>query len=334
MNRWTAVFIAALSIFAALNLSPARAAAKPDLVVYYCVAEKEAEVFIKKFEKKKNIKIQGREIKTGLLAQTLKKEGKDTPASVVFGGSLPAYISAKSQGLFQKYKSPVAKSFDKKFKDKDGMWTGIYVGIIAFATDKFSGLTPPQSWADLLKPEYKGKIGMPDPTYSGTGYTTIATIVQIMGEDKAFKYFKKLKSQVDVFTKSGSEPGKLVGKKQLDVGISFMHDILKVQEKSKNIEISFPKEGTGLEIGGIAIPKHAPNVKLAREFVDFLLSPEAQNMYGEGAIPPRYPTHPKAKNPGTKLVKKKITLFDFDFDWAGKHEQRLKARWKKEIIGK
>ena len=77
----------------------------------------------------------------------------------------------------------------------------------------------PKTYDDLLKSEYKDLIAMPDPKTSGTGYAFYLNVVNIMGEDKAIEYFKKLKNNLREFTTSGSGPTNLL--KQGEVAIAL-----------------------------------------------------------------------------------------------------------------
>ena len=87
---------------------------------------------------------------------------------------------------------------------------GIYSGPLGFGfnTELLAKKKAqvPKSWADLLKPEYKGEIQMANPASSGTAYTMIATLVQMMGEDKAFDYLKTLHKNISTYTRSGTAP--------------------------------------------------------------------------------------------------------------------------------
>ena len=62
------------------------------------------------------------------------------------------------------------------------------------------------------------------------------------------------------FTKSGSAPAKFVGQGEAAVGIVFSHDIVAEMEKGSPVELTFPAEGTGYEIGGMGIIKGAKNL--------------------------------------------------------------------------
>ena len=71
---------------------------------------------------------------------------------------------------------------------------GIYSGPLGFGCNTEllakKKMDVPKSWADLLKREYKGEIQVANPASSGTAYTMVATLVQLMGEDKAFDYLR------------------------------------------------------------------------------------------------------------------------------------------------
>ncbi|MFH1537779.1 MAG: ABC transporter substrate-binding protein [bacterium] len=328
----SAFALVACVLFGALRIS---AAPPPDMTVYYGIEEEEAEVIIKAFEKESGARVEGVQVKTGIMVEKLEKEKESPVASVLFGGSLPAYLTAKSKGLLEAYRPPGTKKFDRKFFDKDGMWTGIYVGIIGFCTNENLGVKPPKSWKDLLNPEYKSRIVLSSPLTSGTAYTYIATLVQIMGEDETFDYLMRLDLQVMTYTRSGSEPCKMVNRGAAAVGLSFAHDIISIDPKGRNTTITFPREGTGIEIGGSAIVKGAPNPELARKFIDFLADKKIQGLYGKGILSPRFPTNPDVPPPSAAFVKSgELKLIQFDFQWSGKNEERLKKKWDKLIGSK
>ena len=83
------------------------------------------------------------------------------------------------------------QALDSKYRT-----VGVYLGPLGFGynTELLAKkkIKPPTSWADLLKPEYKGAIQMANAASSGTSYTVIAMLAQLLGEDKAFEYMKQL----------------------------------------------------------------------------------------------------------------------------------------------
>src|SRR3989344_2363604 len=108
--------------------------------------------------------------------------------TIWFGGTGDPHLQAAEQGLTLEYKSPQLPQLypwaQKQAADSKYRTVGVYLGPLGFGYNKEllakRKLNPPQSWADLLKPEFKGEVQMANPASSGTAYTMIATLVQIM----------------------------------------------------------------------------------------------------------------------------------------------------------
>ena len=169
---------------------------------------------------------------------------KDNPKTDVwFGGTGDPHLQAAEQGLTLEYKSPSLPQlypWAQQQAEQSGFKTvGIYSGPLGFGynTELLAKkkLPVPRSWADLLKPEYKGDIQVANPASSGTAYTMIATLVQLMGEDKAFDYLKALHKNVGQYTRSGTGPIKAVARGETAVSISFVHDA--PQEKMQGFPV-------------------------------------------------------------------------------------------------
>src|SRR5439155_207641 len=105
---------------------------------------------------------------------------------------------------------------------------GIYAGALGFGYNpellQRKKLPPPTCWKDLVKPEYRDEVQVANPNSSGTAYTAIATIVQLFGEEEAFRYLRQLHRNVNQYTRSGVGPIKAVARGETSVSISFMHD--------------------------------------------------------------------------------------------------------------
>src|SRR4029077_4639716 len=99
---------------------------------------------------------------------------------------------------------------------------GVYAGALGYSynTDllKKKGGAEPKCWADLLDPRFKDEVQVADPNSSGTSWTMLATIVQIMGEDVGFDYLKKLHQNVNQYTKSGAAPATAVSQGETMIG--------------------------------------------------------------------------------------------------------------------
>ena len=173
---------------------------------------------------------------------------------------------------------------------------------------------------------------MANPNSSGTAYTTLATMVQLKGEDAGFDYMKGLHKNINQYTKSGSAPIKSAGRGENTVGIVFMHDAVAQAVAGFPIKVVAPCEGTGYEIGSMSIIKGARNMEEAKKFYDWALTAEAQTLalqVNAFQVPSNKgaKTSPKAPNLAD------IKLIDYDFKKYGSSDERkrLLKKWDDEV---
>ncbi|WP_245792383.1 ABC transporter substrate-binding protein [Bowdeniella nasicola] len=262
---------------------------------------------------------------------------KDSPEFDVWhGGPVDGYGAAVKQGLLQEYDSPEAAKIPDKYKDPNHMWTGVYVGVLGFCSnqavlDKL-GVELPDSWDDLLDPKLKQQVSTAHPSTSGTAFTTLWTQVVLNGgEDGGLDFMKKMHPNVLQYTKSGTAPGQVAGRGEVGVGLVFSHDCVKYQEEGmSDLKVSFPKEGTGYEVGGVAMIAGAKNADAAKKYIDFAISAEAQNI-GQTVGSYQVLTHPEAKVDERMVKLDDVNLIDYDFAKASESKPGLTARFDEEI---
>ena len=275
------------------------------------------------------------------LAQLI-AEKENPKTDVWFGGTGDPHLQAAEQGLTLEYKSPTLAQlypWAQQQAEQSGYRTvGIYSGPLGFAynTELIAKkkLPVPRSWADLLKPEYKGDIQVANPASSGTAYTMIATLVQLMGEDKAFDYLKGLHQNVSQYTRSGTGPIKAVARGETAVSISFVHDAPQEKMQGFPVETVTPAEGTGAEIGSMSIVKGARNLEQAKKFYEWALTPGAQ-AFGAAAKQYQLPSNKATVVDPNVPDFKKIKMINYDYAKYGASaaRRRLIARWEKEVQG-
>ena len=195
------VFVLSLALAGCGGGAPAKPEAKQLKLTLYCgLLEEHMAKAVQEFQKDTGIKVEAVRMSSGEVLGRIRAEKNNPKASVWWGGPADAFIAAKQDGLLEKYQSPNAAKIPAKFKDPDGFWTGIYVGYLGFSSNakllKEKNIPVPQTWQDLLRPELKGQVSMANPGASGTAYTLLATIVQLMGEEKGLVYMKKLNGQI------------------------------------------------------------------------------------------------------------------------------------------
>lgn len=293
----------------------------------------EVKIYIEAFQKRyPDIKVEYVRLSAGALLARLRAEAGRPQASIWLAGPSDTFILAKADGLLAPYTESLGWQFlPSQFKDADGQWVGIYTGFIAFASNKDylakHGLEPPTSWNDLLKPEFAGRLSMAFPYTSGTGYTRLATLVFLMGEKAGLEFERRISKVIANYTTAGSAPVTSVGLGEVAVGIAFSHDVIsKGIAKGYPVVLSFPKEGTGYEIGGMALIKGGPQPELAKIFYDWMLSAEAQSLFQNWF---RVPLNPAATLAPGLITADQVKLVDYDALWAAQNRDRLIAEWQK-----
>ncbi|MFC4117637.1 ABC transporter substrate-binding protein [Nonomuraea zeae] len=269
------------------------------------------------------------------------KAGREDPEFDVWhGGPADGYAAAAGDGLLEPYVSPDAAVIPDRYKDADGTWTGVYVGVLGFCGNtRILGekhVPVPESWQSLLDPALRQNIGIAHPSTSGTAYTALWTQVTLHGGPAdgvagAMDYMKRLHPNVLQYSKSGAAPAQQVARGEVGVGIVFSHDCLATREQGfTDLQVTFPSEGTGYEVGGVALVKGAHNPVSARKYIDWALTPAAQEI-GPEVRSYQAPTNPRARRSDKTADLATLRLVDYDSIAAGAHKQELIRRFDAEV---
>ena len=136
----------------------------------------------------------------------------------------------------------------------------------------------PACWKDLLDPVYKAEVMLGNPNSSGTAYLMLASLVQVFGEDEAFRYMKALNANVSSYARSGIGPMTAVKRGEIYIGSSVLHGVINEIVAGFPVKPVLPCEGVGYEVGSMAIIKGARNLDAAKRFDDWALTAEAQQI--------------------------------------------------------
>jgi iron(III) transport system substrate-binding protein len=329
-TRWMLCGLLAIGLLVA-----GTARAQDSLVVYSSVDEENAKKPLDAFTKATGVKVRFTFLSSGPAVARIEAEKNNPQADVWYGAPSENHVVLREKGLSQPYVSPNAKDLAAKYKDPEGYWTSFYMNPLGFASNlnvlKQKNVEAPTSWADLLKPEFKGQIQTPSPQTSGTGYNMVAALVLIMGEDKAFDYLKKLNPNIQTYTQSGTAPSKAAAIGQAGVGIQFTPAFLQLMGEGYPLKVTFPKEGVGFEAPAISILKGAPRAELAKKLLDWFISMPGQNALTD-AKTFFFPVHAKAKLMEGLPAFDQIPTINYDAIWAGKEKKRLVDRWINEVL--
>jgi iron(III) transport system substrate-binding protein len=292
------------------------------------------------FEKATGTKVAVIQKATGEMLAQIKAERANPKGDVWWAGPADSYLQAAEEGLLETYRSPnVAQLHEWAQRittiSKDRI-SGVYGGVLAlgYNTELLAKrkLPPPKCWKDLLNPVYKNEVMLSNPNSSGTAYLMLASLVQIFGEDEAFKYMAALNANVSSYARSGIGPMTAVKRGEIAIGSTVLHGVIDDVAQGFPVKPVLPCEGVGNEIGSMAIIKGTRNPAAARKFVDWALTVEAQKIgldLKEYAIP----SNKNVPLPGTVPDLADVKLIDYDFAKYGSSEtrKRLLARWEKEV---
>lgn len=334
----TNLTLAAGAILTALASGHVSAAEKMTL---YCSAQEDwCQLMAKGFEEASGIKVNMTRKSSGETFAQIKAEASNPKGDVWWGGTGDPHLQAAEEGLSEAYDSPMRGELNdwsiSQSESADNKTIGIYSGALGYGYNedllKKNNLAVPACWKDLLKPEYKGHVQMANPNSSGTAYTTLATIVQLFGEDEGFEFMKGLHKNINNYTKSGSAPIKSAARGENTIGIVFMHDAVKQAVSGFPIKVVAPCEGTGYEIGSMSLIKGGRHTENGKKFYDWALTADVQSRALEvkafqvasnkAAI-----SSPKAPDLST------IKLIDYDFQKYGSSDERkrLLKKWDDEV---
>jgi iron(III) transport system substrate-binding protein len=299
------------------------------------------ELAAKEFQAQTGIKVLQAHKATGEAFAQLRAESANPKTDLWWGGTGDPYLQAAETGLLDAYRPTYLNDLQawsvRQYAMSDNYVGGFYTSAIGFGWNedvlKKKNLPPPKCWADLIDPKYKGEIETSHPGSSGTGYTILAGLVQMMGEDAAFDYLKKLHRNVTQYTRSGQAQAKSVSKGEVGIGVSFIFGFESERQQGfKMVKSAAPCEGTSYEIGGIALVKGSRNREAAKKYYDWLMSPAGQSA-GAKADSLQVPANKTFKLDPRIPAIDNVRLIKYDFQKYGKatERKRLIERWEKEV---
>ena len=309
-----------------------------DTLTVLCTPQEDwCQVMVAAFQEETGIETSYVRLSSGEAVARLSAGASDPEFSVWWGGPADGFVAANEEGLIEPYDSPNAAAIADEQKGPDGIWTGVYVGALGFCSNTQVlgdlGVDVPDSWDDLLDPALEGQVAMAHPASSGTAYTAFYTqVLRLGGEDEAMEYMQELHPNILQYTSSGAAPAEMAGRGEVAVSVVFSHDCVRnIDAGFSDLEVSFPSEGTGYEIGGVALIANAPEPNAAKAWIDWSLTAEAQELGAAEAASFQLPTHPDAAVDERSVDLASVELVEYDFDAAGLARADLTARFEDEV---
>jgi len=326
MARWGLLVLVLLVVAAPVH-------AKDTVVIYTAIEPEQITDYMKAVNKTlPNLEVKMLRLSTGDISARFMAEKDNMQADAIWGVGATNMLVFKNAGLLEPYAPKGLERVQTLFRDKDPApaWVGIdiYMSAFCFNTEiaKKKNLPKPGSWADLTKPIYKGQVVMPNPASSGTGYLSVASILQRMKEPEGWKYLDALDKNMAEYTKSGSKPCKDAASGERAIGVSFEYVAMKMKKDGAPVEMVIPKEGSGYEIEANGLTKKGKSNAAARQFLDWAISNEAMALYAKYFAAVSVAGFPVPEGLPKDISK---VVFPNDFDWSAKNRDRILAEWSK-----
>ncbi|TCO78652.1 ABC transporter substrate-binding protein [Marinisporobacter balticus] len=261
------------------------------------------------------------------------KEAGQIQADVVWGSDPLMYMALADGKYLEKY---VPKEFDTikpQYQVGDGHYTLVNerYGVIIYNKDNVAKESVPKSFEDLKDKNFDGTMIMADANQSSTALALTSALYEMSG--KNWDYLKAMHENHLFLTKKNGEVSSKISEGEFDIGIAPHDGVLRLHKKAKKdgykipVSIAWPEEGALSIQRPIAIIKNEArpdvNEKIAREFVDFILSKKVQNI---------------TTNFGFVSVRKDVALpvgvpedvkvIPVDWRYASEHEDALRDGFK------
>lgn len=316
--------------------SPSTSSGK-ELVVYSPNSDGEIEGLLNYWADKNDVTVKLQNLGSGEAYKRLDGEKNNPQADVMFGGLNLGWYN-QYPDIFEEYVAEGNDKLPEMYQNPNGYITSYLLSgsNLLVNTDLAAELNLEiTGYADLLDPALKGKIATADPTASSSAYAQLTNILLAMGgyeSDEAWDYVSKLIVQLDGKFTSGSS-GVYNGVKDGEYVVGLTYEDPSVEllaSGATNVEVVYPEEGAVWLPAASGLVKGAPNPEVAKEFLDWLISDEAQTIIGGMTVRP--------VNPDVELTNEfmkpfnEIKVLEEDMEYTLGQKDKILERWTKTLV--
>ena len=228
----------------------------------------------------------------------LRSEKANPQADVWFGAPAETFARAANEGLLEPYRPTWAAQVPNESHDAQDRWYGTYLTpeVIAYNSQVVTPAEVPKDWDDVLDPKWKGKIIIRDPIPSGSmraifGGIIIRELKRTGSTAAGFDWLRRLDANTKEYVISPTMLYQKLGQREGVLSLYDMPDIETLRQTTKYpIASQIPSSGTPLLVEGIGIVRGTKHVAIAKEFYEFVTTPEALRAAAERFV--RMPARP------------------------------------------
>jgi iron(III) transport system substrate-binding protein len=297
---------------------------RPQVVVYTALDEDFSRPVFELFTRQTGIKVLGKfdteSTKTVGLTQAILAEAARPRCDLFWNNEIVNTLRLERAELLAGYPTTAAATFPEQYRSASGMWHGFAARarVLLVNTDLVAEADRPASIMDMADPRWQGRVGIAKPL-AGTTASHAACLFAEWGELRAKEFFKSVKSNARVMA-GNKQVAQAVARGELAFGLTDTDDAIIELESLWPVAIVYPDQGPD-QLGTLFIPntvaiiRDGPNSKEAKQLVDFLLSPQVEEMLAKGPsaqIPlnSQVATVPRVESPRT------VRAMEVDFEAA------------------
>ena len=248
-------------------------------VIYGSLETDAAESAFAAFKNKTGIDVEyWRASATKVLDRALSETRAGKPLfDIILTNDNPMQIMFK-EGLFAKYESPSAKEFTKESIDPNlgPRYRNVVIGVV-YNKDVLKPADAPKSLEDLVKPQYRGKLVMPDPTQHTTTTQWVASLDKLMGKEKADKFIHDLAAQKPILVESLLPAAERVATGETPIAITYIKYVYIFGQRGAPLD--YLRLGKFMGDGHyLGLNSKAPHGNAGKAFIDYFLGAENMGM--------------------------------------------------------
>ncbi len=246
------------------------------------------------FEEATGITINRIEGKADELIARMEAEGANSPADILLTVDTSRLARAKNAGILQPVESAVLEErVPANLQDADNEWFGFSQRARIIFYDKADVASPPATYMDLAKPEFKGLVCIRSSTNT-YNQTLLASIITHHGAEEATKWAEGVVANMARDPQGGDTDqlrGVVSGECEIAVSNSYYFaralrtDVKGLSAEIDMLGIQFPSqeaEGAHMNLSGAGVAANAPNKDNAIKFLEYLASDQAQVYFSNG----------------------------------------------------
>jgi iron(III) transport system substrate-binding protein len=227
-------------------------------------------------------------------------------ADIIWTSEVPDFFKMKNEGILIQYKPNGVGEILNPLEGTEDYFTPARLGTLGIVYNTRNIQTPPASWDDLLKPEFKDAFSIADPALSGTSFVSVALLKEKFGDE----FFQKIRANGAVIGKGSGQVVDDTASGELSACLGVDYIAFDKIEKGATLAIAYPPEILCIP-SPVAILKDTKSLDAAQKFVDFMMTKAAQQIIAENgtlptrkdvAVPAKY-NLPKAEDAMTNGIK-------------------------------